>query len=320
MIDFRYHLVSLMAVLIALTLGVVLGAGPLQGKISDSISGEVKRLSDKQVSLQKEKDSLIIELKADKQYLDAFVDRSTKGLLKDKKVALVTLGTVPETAVKNQIHVIENSGGQVVSQAELQNGWTIPQGQNYRQSLVGAIKEKLDHTLLIEGDTDQYIMATGLTQAITDTSEKSGAIKELLTKPFKVENQDYSLVKMDHNPTAKADAIVILSYPNSKDNKQKQPDSKEVDYSETTLNALASAFTAKQGRAVVFVGASEKDDDLISRIRALKLKVSTVDNVTNPISTSIVVMALKDNFGGKTGAYGMGDNDTVILPSVNTSE
>ena len=33
MIDFRYHLVSLIAVFMALAVGVVLGAGPLQGTL-----------------------------------------------------------------------------------------------------------------------------------------------------------------------------------------------------------------------------------------------------------------------------------------------
>ena len=38
MIDFRYHLVSLAAVLIALSIGIVLGAGPLNDNIGSTLS------------------------------------------------------------------------------------------------------------------------------------------------------------------------------------------------------------------------------------------------------------------------------------------
>lgn len=44
MIDFRYHLVSLAAVLIALSIGIVLGAGPLNDNIGSTLSGEVTKL------------------------------------------------------------------------------------------------------------------------------------------------------------------------------------------------------------------------------------------------------------------------------------
>ncbi|MBF0972903.1 MAG: copper transporter, partial [Actinomyces graevenitzii] len=40
-IDFRYHLVSLIAVFMALAVGVVLGAGPLQGTLGSALSDQV---------------------------------------------------------------------------------------------------------------------------------------------------------------------------------------------------------------------------------------------------------------------------------------
>ena len=44
MIDFRFHMVSLAAVLIALSVGIVLGAGPLNDNIGATITSEVNRL------------------------------------------------------------------------------------------------------------------------------------------------------------------------------------------------------------------------------------------------------------------------------------
>ena len=44
MIDFRYHLVSLVAVFIALAVGIALGAGPLREGISSTLESEVAQL------------------------------------------------------------------------------------------------------------------------------------------------------------------------------------------------------------------------------------------------------------------------------------
>ena len=45
MVDFRYHLVSLIAVFLALACGIVLGAGPLREAIGDTVSGRNAELT-----------------------------------------------------------------------------------------------------------------------------------------------------------------------------------------------------------------------------------------------------------------------------------
>src|SRR5206468_1259154 len=44
MIDFRYHLVSLVAVFLALAVGILLGAGPLKDPIGATLTQSVKQL------------------------------------------------------------------------------------------------------------------------------------------------------------------------------------------------------------------------------------------------------------------------------------
>ena len=45
MVNFRYHIVSLTAVFVALCLGVVLGAGPLQSRISSGLASKATTAS-----------------------------------------------------------------------------------------------------------------------------------------------------------------------------------------------------------------------------------------------------------------------------------
>ena len=48
MIDFRYHLVSLISVFLALAVGIVLGAGPLRESLGDQLAGQVEQLRTEQ--------------------------------------------------------------------------------------------------------------------------------------------------------------------------------------------------------------------------------------------------------------------------------
>ena len=44
MIDFRYHLVSIVSIFLALAVGIVLGAGPLKEDIGNTLTSEVTKL------------------------------------------------------------------------------------------------------------------------------------------------------------------------------------------------------------------------------------------------------------------------------------
>ena len=52
MIDFRYHLVSLVAVFLALAVGIVLGAGPLKEPIGATLTQRVQQLRNDRDALQ----------------------------------------------------------------------------------------------------------------------------------------------------------------------------------------------------------------------------------------------------------------------------
>ena len=52
MIDFRYHLVSIVSIFLALAVGIVLGAGPLQGQIGDTLTAEITQLRSDKASLR----------------------------------------------------------------------------------------------------------------------------------------------------------------------------------------------------------------------------------------------------------------------------
>ena len=56
MIDFRYHLVSIVSIFMALAVGIVLGAGPLKEDIGNTLTSEVKNLRADKAALRSDLD------------------------------------------------------------------------------------------------------------------------------------------------------------------------------------------------------------------------------------------------------------------------
>ena len=91
MIDFRYHIVSIVAIFFALGAGVVLGAGPLKGTGSEIVASQAERDRQQLTDARAE----LVQLKALDKYRDDYVAKVTAGLtdgkLANKKITLVTM-------------------------------------------------------------------------------------------------------------------------------------------------------------------------------------------------------------------------------------
>ena len=91
MIDFRYHLVSLVAVFIALAVGIALGAGPLREGISSTLESEVADLRSERADLRAQVDSADRLAEARDSVLRAVDERVVAGTLKGVRVGIVVL-------------------------------------------------------------------------------------------------------------------------------------------------------------------------------------------------------------------------------------
>ena len=126
MIDFRYHLVSLVSVFLALAVGIVLGAGPLNEPIARGLSQSVQQL-------RQDRDTLNDQLKTAQVGIanrDAFIRQIEPDLVADqlggRSVVLVTLPGFDADAVKPLTAAIAASGAKVTGRVDVQNAWVDP--------------------------------------------------------------------------------------------------------------------------------------------------------------------------------------------------
>ena len=124
MIDFRYHIVSIVAVFLALGLGVVAGTTVLDRVVVDRLDGNLSRL---RVALDEHRKD-IAELEADKarssDLIQALAPRVTEGVLVGMRVLFVTGES--EAGWHGRVReLITDAGAEDVGSIELTMKWAL---------------------------------------------------------------------------------------------------------------------------------------------------------------------------------------------------
>ena len=119
MIDFRYHIVSIVAIFFALGAGVVLGAGPLKGTGSEIVASQAERDRQQLADTRQQ----LTDLKALDKYRDDYVAKVTAGLtdgkLTGKKIVVVTMPAADNDLTNSIQDELEKAGGQVTTKVAL---------------------------------------------------------------------------------------------------------------------------------------------------------------------------------------------------------
>ena len=135
MIDFRYHLVSIVSIFLALAVGIVLGAGPLKEDIGNTLTSEVTKLREDRTQLRAQLDE------ADKaaQARDTFTEASNKSLLagrlQDTTLTVVVLPGADANLVKGPTGTLSQAGAKLGSTVTVLDAWVDPDKDPFRSPL-----------------------------------------------------------------------------------------------------------------------------------------------------------------------------------------
>ena len=98
MIDFRYHVISIVAVFLALATGLVLGASLLNTQLIETQNAQNESLIDDKNALRDEVDALEEQQDSLEQFISAVGPLAVRDLLVGQRVVLVTLPGAAEGA------------------------------------------------------------------------------------------------------------------------------------------------------------------------------------------------------------------------------
>jgi hypothetical protein len=315
-IDFRYHLVSIVSIFLALAVGILLGAGPLQEDLGKTLSNQVS-------TLRKEKDVLRTQLQqaearvdASDKFVTAVTPALTESRLGGRSAVIVTLPGTDASLVTGVTKALTSSGATVSGTVEIQDAWTDPAKRSFRDQLLaslaplvgleeasGSLDSRmgalLARALVVDRVSDADQPSTNATQALTGLKEAG-------------------LTSFDGDGPAPATlAVVVAPAPD---------ESLPSDQQDTDLSAwvalTAQLDAASNGAVVVGDEGGTTTGGLVGAVRAddaVAAKVSTVDDIAAAMGRIALVYALRQQMAGEAGQYGVGESASALLPPLTAS-
>jgi hypothetical protein len=126
MIDFRYHVVSLVAVLLALALGLFLGSTTLQGRVFDDLKGRANAVNQQNHVLESQVKAARTQI-ADGQSFDAALQPQVlSGLLAAQTVAVVSAPGVSGGDRSAITTALQQAGAAVTADVRLSSSYIDP--------------------------------------------------------------------------------------------------------------------------------------------------------------------------------------------------
>jgi len=312
-IDFRYHLVSIVSIFMALAVGIVLGAGPLKEGIGNGLTEQTSALRAEKTQLRTELDAEKRGTAARDAFSAAVAPAIMRGALTGKVVALVVAPGADADLVKNTTAALAAAGAKVGSTITLTDAWADPAKRTFRGTLANQLAALVKAPLA--ANSPDQLAATVLARSIlggTDQStvrvdpSASAALDGLLAG---------DLVKVSPDQIVPSSGVVFLGGP------VKGATPQDTEARLATYVQLARSLDAA-GSGVVVATVSNTTDatlsaDLVAAVRkdsdAVKV-ASTVDDGDLPMGQTTLVLALAQQYSGGLGQYGLAADAKAIAP------
>jgi Copper transport outer membrane protein, MctB len=125
MINFRFHLVSIIAVFLALALGIAMGATVISQGIVDTLEERIDTVEDNADEINADNDDLGAENQRLREYMEATASYSLAGRLQGAAVVVVAARGVDGSAVQRTVELAQTAGGDAPGTLWLEESWGL---------------------------------------------------------------------------------------------------------------------------------------------------------------------------------------------------
>lgn len=126
MINFRFHIASLIAIFLALALGVVMGSTVVQRAIVENLRDRIDKVSAKADRQRDDNDKLRSEIGHLNDYAEQSAPYAVSGQLTDQAVAIVAERGLDESTVQSQLALLRAAGARAPGILWLDGAWNLP--------------------------------------------------------------------------------------------------------------------------------------------------------------------------------------------------
>jgi hypothetical protein len=300
-ISFRYHLVSIVAVFLALALGIVIGTTALNGPITTDLRKQVNTLKSDRSALAQQVKSLQSQIGDAGAFAEQFGGQIVQGTLTKKNVLMIGMPGASSTTQDGIEKQIGLAGGKI-SRLELTSSYIDQRRGGDITALatggvhpVGLTLTPTNDPGVLGGQLLAFVLL-GLGQA-SDLSQVLGGFSEL------------HMVSVTGASVTPSTTIVVIGTGTMPNN----------DYSAQMELSFVTALQQKGGHVVVAGNAAgAAQAGLVAEVRsssADKSAVSTVDNSDTAIGQVSAVLALADAGTSTYGHYGTARGADALFPS-----
>lgn len=314
MIDFRYHLISIIAVILALAVGIFAGSGFLGGPLLDDLRNRLDRIDSTNRGLQAQ----IVDLHDQQNNYEEFVAAAepylVAGKLSGVPVILISFDGTDGRILDGVDNEVAAAGGHLASTITVTSKLALPSqverdqlalalGSNsgkaseLRTQAAAALASRISNVLSESGQSDPRIHATTQLEQLLDSLDKDGFID----------------VSGDVGPrTIPLGASFVIAVGGDS-----PPAFDAVPFVHRLATGLARPHTG------VEVASSTKSVwGVVAAIRldpASAASVATVDDADTSVGRIAVALALADAARGTVGHFGIAERSSGIIPAPSPS-
>jgi hypothetical protein len=344
-IDFRYHLVSIVAVFLALAIGIVLGSTELQGPTYNFLNRTTAKLQNEYDVVTSERNTAQQQASLGEAYAGAVEPAVLRNLLTGQRLLIVTEPGAQASVVSGISAAAIDAGATVTGQINLQPkffdtsdttqdslnqttldvaqpaGISLSASENYQQQAAQVIASEILVTSAGSAGTGQ----SGTGQSSTGQSSTGQTSTGSASTGSASVNPDSDAQTMIEayassgfldttgQPATQATLVVVVTPQNA-------PADGSADQLDQVLVPVVQELAAKSSAVVVAgssAGSGAGSPIAVLRSNNVANQVSTVDDADFAMGQTVVIQALAAMLdGGKAASYGFAANGaSAVAPS-----
>jgi hypothetical protein len=322
-IDFRYHLVSIVAVFLALAIGIVLGSTELQGNTIDVLRSTNNLLSSEYKAAAAQRDSYSAQWGAAETFAATAEPKLLDKLLTGDRVVLITEPGASSAVTAGIKQAVGLAGGSITGTIALQprfNDLTGATGASL--STINTEQAEMDGTRLNAAADPTTANEQQAAQLIATAILSEGGLSADAASTLLQAYAQNGFLSYSGSPVTGA-TLAVIAVPET------PPADGASDPANEILLAIAQEF-ATASTATVVVGSTAGSSQSASALSVLRSssvssQVSTVDNADTYVGQISAIWALATQVGGgKPGSYGISGAAAVspqppAVPSASAS-
>jgi hypothetical protein len=320
-VDFRYHVVSIVAVFLALGIGIVFGTTAINRAILDDLDRNVSRLTDEKRTLEGQRKDLGAQVDDADAWGKALYPQLVAGVLTGERVVVVSAPGASKSLRDDLVKQLGVAGATVSGRIRLTDALNDPaRAAELDDLVVRELPQGL--TLPGQGATAAQRALAELAYVVTDAGPAAAspaATPPAATTRVLAGLRERGFLTVDGPAVVPARNVVVV-LPGARPTPSPTPSPTATPSAPPGVDVV-SALSAVRSRPVVVVAAptggsvAGTDLEAVRGDALLQDLVSTVDDADTVFGQTALVLALDAGRHGATGHYGNGVGAEAPVPT-----